>query len=265
MLKEIRQALTGLSLAIAFGLSAPAMAGGEHGVEMAPYRGELCDTASLQRGAAIYMNYCSGCHSLQYMRYKGMGEGIGIRDLKTGEVLEALIQDKLNFVSQGVQDPIKTAMPTADAEGWFGVAPPDLTLVARVRGTEWLYNYLTGFYEDPSRPWGVNNRVFPDVGMPHVLEVLQGKQTPVFRKVNYVIDGQNLEKDELDHLELTQPGLLSPAEYDQAVTDLVNFLDYAGEPMKLQRQSLGVWVLLFLGVFLVFALLLKREFWKDVH
>jgi ubiquinol-cytochrome c reductase cytochrome c1 subunit len=240
------------------------MAGGQS-FALDKFEGQLCDESSLQRGAGVFMNYCAGCHSLQYMRYKSLGEGIGIRDVATGEALEDLIQEKLNLVTDKVHDPILSAIPSADAESWFGVAPPDLTLVARVRGTDWLYTYLRSFYKDPSRPWGVNNLVFPDVGMPHVMVALQGVQAPVMKTVSVeTADGVH-EHEVVDHLELIEAGQLSPEAYDQLVTDLVNFLEFTGEPIKLERQRLGVWVMLFLVIFMLFTWLLKREYWKDVH
>jgi ubiquinol-cytochrome c reductase cytochrome c1 subunit len=250
---------------LTFGASAASMAN-EQAIALQQYDGQLCDDASLQRGAGVFMQYCAGCHSLQYMRYKALGEGIGIRDPKTGQVMEELINTQLNVVSDKVHDPIVSAIPAEDAEQWFGVVPPDLTLVARVRGTNWLYSYLKSFYQDDTRPWGVNNLVFPDVGMPHVLVNLQGVQTPVMRTVELSSANGGVSHHEVvDHLTLSEPGILTEKEYDQLVTDLVNFLDFAGEPIKLERQRLGVWVMLFLAVFLLFAWLLKREYWKDVH
>lgn len=226
---------------------------------------DLCDSASLQRGAKLYMNYCQGCHSLEHVRYKNMGGDIGIKD-QEGEVLETIVQKNLNFVTDKVTDPIKSAMTKKQGEDWFGVAPPDLTLVARVRGKDWVYSYLKSFYHDESRPWGVNNLVFPDVGMPHVLHELQGTQIPHFEKVRFEDDaGTFHEQKVVKRLELAEKGLMSDAEYDRAVTDLVNFLDYMGEPHKLERKRMGVWVILFLVIFTLFAYLLKREYWKDVH
>lgn len=225
----------------------------------------LCDKASLQRGASLYINYCMGCHSLQFVRFNDMAKDIGIVD-KKGKVLEKLVNENLNFISEKATDPLLAAIPKKDAQAWFGVAPPDLSLVARSRGKDWLYTYLRTFYQDPQRPWGVNNLVFPDVGMPHILLGLQGIQVPVYTSVEMIDDeGKSYQKKVIDHLELQTPGTLSKEEYDKAVTDLVNFLDYVGEPHKQERERLGVWVLLFLVVFVLFAYLLKREFWKDVH
>jgi ubiquinol-cytochrome c reductase cytochrome c1 subunit len=211
------------------------------------------------------MNHCAGCHSLQYVRYKDMAKDIGIVD-KKGIVLEKLVNSNLNFTSDKATDPILVATPKKESMKWFGVAPPDLSLAARVRGTDWLYTYLRSFYIDPKRPWGVNNVVFPDVGMPHILLTLQGTQVPVYKTETLHDDeGKPYEKQIISHLELKTPGTLTKDEYDKAMTDLVNFLDYVGEPHKLERQRLGVWVLLFLVVFTLFAYLLKREYWKDVH
>lgn len=260
----MRAFLKGAS-AIVLALFASVAGASEDHVVLEKYPGQLCDQASLQRGAGVFAQYCQGCHSLQYMRYSGMGADIGIVDRQSGELLEQIIKDNLNFVSDKVTDPMVSAISRDDAQKWFGVAPPDLTLIARVRGTDWLYSYLKGFYADPSRPWGVNNAVFPDVGMPHILLPLQGKQAPVYKTVVLQTQGETVEQKVIDHLELVEPGSLDPQAYDQLVTDLVNFLDYAAEPVKLERERMGVWVILFLVVFLLFAWLLKREYWKDIH
>lgn len=240
-------------------------AGGSYELPLKKVHNDLNDKASLQRGAGIYMNYCAGCHSLIQTRYRQVAQDIGIVD-REGEVLEKLVQTHLNFTSDKVTDPIKVAMPAEQAEGWFGVVPPDLSLVTRSRGKHWLYSYLHGFYLDESRPWGVNNVYFPNVGMPHVLAPLQGVQTAV-HKTNVLPKQGDLtpEKEVINAVVLNQPGELSPEEYDQVVTDLVNFLDYVGEPHQLLRKKIGVWVILFLVIFTSFAYLLKREYWKDVH
>ena len=234
-------------------------------VSLQKVKNDLCDKASLQRGARIYVNYCQGCHSLEHVRYKSMAADIGILS-QEGEVLETIVQKNLNFISDKVTSPMKAAIPKKDAEEWFGVAPPDLTLTARVRGTNWVYTYLKSFYQDESRPWGVNNLVFPDVGMPHVLYELQGVQIPHFENIRFESeDGTFHEQKIVERLELASPGALSETEYDRAITDLVNFLDYVGEPHKLERKRIGIWVILFLIIFTLFAYLLKREYWKDVH
>jgi ubiquinol-cytochrome c reductase cytochrome c1 subunit len=208
---------------------------------------DISDSASLQRGAKLFMNECSGCHSLKYTRYDSLAKGIQITD-EEGKVLEKIVKDNLMFVGDSISSPINSAMASKDAESWFGVAPPDLSLEARYRGVDWLYTYLRSFYVDPKRPWGVNNLVYPDVAMPHVLLNLQGEQ---------VLTDNGLK--------LVNKGSLTPEQYDLAVADLVNFLSFVSEPVQLERRKIGVWVLVFLGIFLVFSYLLKREYWKDVH
>lgn len=234
---------------------------------------DLADSASLQRGAQLYMNYCMGCHSLEHARYERTANDLGIP-------LD-LFEKYLKFdASAKIGDLMQNAMATKDGKQWFGAAPPDLTLIARARGPEWLYTYLRTFYADPSRPYGVNNKVFPDVGMPHMLLELQGMQEcapgPAHAANGGVLrdplsgeeklygdDGKPLNP--CGRLKVAQPGSMEPAEYDKAMRDLVNFLTYIGEPIQLQRQRIGIYALLFLAVFFVFAWLLNREYWKDVH
>lgn len=241
----------GVLLALSFTLSAA-----ESTVPLEKSPAALCDKASLQRGAALYMHYCAGCHSLSYTRYDAVARGIGLFNEK-GELLDALAQKTLNFGGEKLTEAVISAMDKTEAEQWFGKAPPDLTLVARVRGTDWLYSYLRSFYIDPTRPWGVNNLIYPLVGMPHALIGLQGTQKALFKN-------ENTEHPEFLGFEIVQPGLLTPTQYDAAVADIVNFLEFVSEPQKLERKRMGGWVLLFLVVFLVFAFLLKREYWKDV-
>lgn len=259
--KVYRIAIIGL-LSLAFSGQLQAS---QEGPQLEKVQNNLCEKASLQHGAALYMNYCSGCHSLKYARFEDVARDIGIVD-NDGQVLDQLVNENLNFLTDKITSPIQNALPKEDGEKWFGVAPPDLSLVARSRGKDWLYTYLKGFYADEKRPWGVNNIIFPDVGMPHILAELQGVQSPIYKKITVTDDeGHSFEKQVVDHLELTKPGLMTPQEYDKAVTDLVNFLVYVGEPHKLERERLGVWVLLFLVILALFAYLLKREYWKDVH
>lgn len=213
---------------------------------------DLHDKASLQRGAQLFMNYCLGCHSMQYQRYNRT-----FRDL---EIPEELGSENLQFTGERVGDLITNAMTAEDAGTWFGTAAPDLTLVARVRGADWIYTYLRSFYVDESRPFGVNNTVFPAVGMPHVLQELQG--VPRKTTEERMIDGEMQAVDV--GIKADGSGLMSEAEYDQAALDLTNFMVYTGEPMMLQQQRIGWYVFGFLLVFLVFAVLLKREFFKDV-
>jgi len=240
--------------------------------------GDITDQASLQRGAQLYINNCLGCHGLKYERYDSIAQGIGITD-EAGNVLDKVVKDNLLFTGDKITDPIVTAMATTDAEKWFGTAPPDLTLVARVRGKDWLYTYLKSFYHDPSKPWGTNNLVFPDVAMPHVLVSLQGIQEPRYVKASVAGSGSGAsaagsvaeagggttEKAVIQSLELVIPGTMTLEQYDHAVADLVNFLSYVAEPVQVKRQHTGALVLVFLGIFLVFSYLLKREYWKDVH
>lgn len=219
------------------------------------------DHSSLQRGAKYYMNFCSGCHSLQYMRYNRLAKDGGITD-NDGNVADKLLRDNLIFTGQKVGDLIKTSLDKGTAAKWFGTPPPDLTLEARLRGADWLYNYLLGFYEDPSRPWGVNNVIFKDVGMPHVLAELQGKQRPVYRH-HKAADGS--DKQTIVGLELAEPGSMKPTEYRQMVNDMVNFLSYTANPVKEQSKRIGYFALLFLSVLFVLSWALKKEYWKDVH
>jgi ubiquinol-cytochrome c reductase cytochrome c1 subunit len=208
---------------------------------------------SLQRGARLFVNYCLSCHAAGLMRYERMGQALGISELEVAE--------NLMFTGGKVGDLMTVATDPEDAVEWFGTVPPDLSVIARSRSVDWLYTYLRSFYLDPSRVTGVNNLVFPDVGMPDVLWELQGWQKPVITTVK---DTDGTERKVIE-LELEEPGLMSPKEFDRAVRDLVNFLDYMAEPGKHDRQALGVKVILFLLVFLVVAYLMKKEFWKDVH
>ncbi|MFQ5643234.1 MAG: cytochrome c1 [Thiogranum sp.] len=215
---------------------------------------EPTNQESLQRGAKIFVNYCMGCHSARYQRYNRLGRDLGISD---EDVIENLM-----FTGEKIGDQMDIAMTKDMGKKWFGAAPPDLTLVARVRGTDWLYTYLRTFYQDDSRPFGVNNQVFSNVGMPNVLWELQGTQKAVYETV---VDDEGHEHQVLEGLELEQAGSQTPAEFDRTVRDLVNFLAYMGEPIKQERQSLGIKVMLFLFVFFILAYLLKKEYWKDIH
>ena len=211
---------------------------------------DLHNQQSLQRGAKVFVNYCLSCHSAQFQRYNRMARDIGLTD---NQVIENLM-----FASDKVGSTMTVAMSRADGKTWFGAAPPDLSLTARSRGVDWLYTYLRTFYVDETRPFGVNNVVFPSVGMPHVLWELQGVQKAVYKKDEH-------GNDVIDRLEIVEPGKLTPVEYDQTVRDLVGFLSYVSEPVQLERKALGVKVILFLLVLLVVAYLLKKEYWKDVH
>ncbi|WP_196141109.1 cytochrome c1 [Aliikangiella sp. G2MR2-5] len=250
-----------------------------------------------QNGAQIYMNNCMGCHALSFQRYKRTAT-----DLK---IPEDVMLDNLIFTGGKIGDLMTNNMNKKAAANWFGAAPPDLSLIARSRGNHWLYNYLRGFYQDESRPYGVNNGVFKDVGMPHVLELMQGIQAKTeqvkglendieYAKADIanarkqIEDGNDVEaarkvlsaaeklvhekeaelvklSKEGKYFEIVQEGNLNPEEFDHAMTDLVYFLDYVGEPIKQERKRLGVWVLLFILGFGVLAYFLKKEYWKDIH
>src|SRR5690554_1344747 len=213
---------------------------------------DLHDKASLQRGAQLFMNYCLGCHSMQYQRYN--------RTFKDLEIPEELGMENLQFTGEKVGDLITNAMASTDASNWFGTPAPDLTLVSRVRGADFIYTYLRSFYADDSRPFGVNNDVFENVGMPHVLEELQGTPRRVYEQ--RMVDGEMT--DVYVGIRADGNGTMSPEEFDQAMLDLTNFLVYTGEPMILERQRMGYFVIGFLIVFLILTILLKKEYWRDI-
>ena len=220
-----------------------------NGVKLQSVDIDLDDFASIQRGAKHYVTYCLGCHSAKYMRYKRIAMDL--------EVDEAIMLAEIAPEGANIYDQMHTAMNARDSKKWFGVMPPDLSLISRSRGGDWLYSYLKGFYVDKSKPLGVNNTVFKDVGMPNVLWKLQGIQEPVIESVH----GQ----DVVTYLKLQNDGTLSAKEFDTMITELVNFLVYVGEPVQLKRLQMGKYVLFFLLMFTVIAYLLKKEYWKDVH
>ncbi len=215
---------------------------------------DLANQASLQKGAKTFVNYCLNCHSASFMRYSRMAKDLGLS--------EEEVQQNMLFTGAKIGEPMTIAMPKEQAKKWFGVVPPDLSVIARARGVDWVYTYLKSFYADPARPFGVNNLVFKDVGMPHVLGELQGIPQAVYGESHE--EGAHGKKIVVGSKPGT-PGKQTEAEYDQTVRDLVNFIAYMGEPAKLERQKLGVKVLLFLLFFTVLAYLLKKEYWKDVH
>lgn len=230
-----------------------AWASGGHGPELEHADVDLKDKASLQRGAKYFVNYCMGCHSLKYSRYNRVAEDIGITDAQTRKYLI--------FGDQKPGDLMTVSLRPEDGEKWFGTEIPDLTLVTRWRDPDWVYTYLKSFYVDDSRPYGVNNLVFPDVGMPHALAGLQGVQEAVYK------GGEHHEgaAEHITGLKLVEPGTLTVEEYDNMARDITNFLTYVGEPIKLERKRLGVYVLLFLGLMFYLTYNLKKEYWKDVH
>lgn len=219
--------------------------------------------ASLQRGTKLFINYCSGCHSLNFIRYNQLANDIGILD-KNGKLDEHLVKESLIFTGVNIRNSVQVAMQKEDALNWFGVAPPDLSVIARARGVDWVYTYLLSFYQDPERPFGVNNLLFHETAMPDVLANLRGTQVPVYQKQVIRIGNRTLEQKTISYLGSTEPGMMSPQQFDTAVTDIVNFLAYVAEPSKKARQQIGFWVVGFLLVFAVVAFLLKKEYWKDI-
>ena len=243
-----------LSLALILGL-APLVSWGAGDkscgqIDCYDFKPDIEDQASLQRGAAVFVNYCQGCHEAKYSRYERVGTDL--------DIPPELVEENLIFDDTKIGSHMTNAMPGELSKKWFGVVPPDLTLAARARGPEWIYTYLRTFYIDENRPLGVNNRVFKDVGMPHVLLELQGEQR--------CLPGEDPAHEPCAEMRvLSDTGALSPAEYEQAIEDLTNFMVYMAEPIALERKRLGLFVFLFLAFFLVFAWLLNREYWKDVH
>ncbi|MCH6484058.1 cytochrome c1 [Pseudoxanthomonas sp. LH2527] len=213
---------------------------------------DLSDRASLQRGAQLYMNYCAGCHSLKYMRYSRMAEDLGLT--------EDEVMNNLNFTGAKFGEQVQVSMPAAGGEKWFGKMPPDLSVISRVRGSDWIYTYLKSFYLDESRPLGWNNKLFPNASMPNPLWELQGLQHAEFGQPDAATGERHVES-----LKVTQAGRQDAREFDQTARDITNFLEYVGEPAALKRQSIGVWVILFLSALTFLAYLLKQEYWKDVH
>lgn len=277
--RGLRATLAWVTLSIAaMAVSPTAMAAGA--MALLSSDADLDDRASLQHGAKVFVNYCQGCHSLDYMRYKRVGDDLGID--------EQQVIDNLMFASDRVVDEMTIAMPDEDSQAWFGVKPPDLSVIARSRGPDWIYSYLLAFYRDdnPARPFGVNNIVFDSAAMPHVLWSLQGHQrlvagelpenmvsvhptklrmsgdTLFVHKEALTEDGEHVEV--IDKLEVATPGTLAPGQYRRTVRDLVNFLNYVAEPAKLVRYDLGLWIVLFLIGFFFLTRALYKEYWKDV-
>ena len=236
--------------ALAFGLFT-SQAFASEGGNLQQSGARLDDLASLQRGAQLYMNYCSGCHSLKYLRYSRMAEDLGLS--------EEEVMTNLNFTGAKFGEPVISHMPADSAKTWFGKDPPDLSLEARAKGVDFIFNYLNSFYLDPSRPVGWNNTVFPNASMPNPLWELQGLQSAVHG------EAKPGEEAVVEKLEITTPGRMTPEQFRGATRDLTTFLEYAAEPAALERQSIGVWVILFLAGLTFLLYLLKHEYWKDVH
>jgi ubiquinol-cytochrome c reductase cytochrome c1 subunit len=255
-----RKALLAAWLLAAGSACAAAEAGGGAGADWASWHAadDVANTASVQRGARNFMGYCAGCHSLKYERYSRLASDLHI----SAEELQQYL------LPPGAKpaDYILTSMPAGDAATWFGKTPPDLSLMARARGNDYLYQFLKTFYVDSTTPTGVNNLRLAATSMPAVLSELEGLKRAVFRDEQRPgTDGKPMTEQVFDHFEALAPGRLSAAQYDEFVHDTVNFLDYVGEPTQLERRALGVWVVLFLLVFTCLAWLLKQEYWKDVH
>ncbi len=217
--------------------------------ELEPANNDVGDVQSLQRGVRNFMNYCSGCHAAKYVRFNSMADDL--------ELTEDHLIENLMFNAEQTFETIETSMAADDAERWLGRAPPDMSLMARARTTDYTLNFLKGFYLDPDSPTGVDNRVLPGTAMPHVLWELQGFQTGVFT------EDENGTKI-FDHFEPLTSGSMSSDEFDSFARDTVNFLEYISEPVRSTRRFLGFWVLGFLAVFWIFASLLKKQVWKDV-
>ena len=228
-------------LALSLGFSASAAEEGGH-VEQAG--SNTRDIASVQRGARLFVNYCLSCHSAKYMRYNRLAEDLNLS--------EEMVMENFVFSDAKIGDTMDIAMQPQDAQAWLNKAPPDLSLIARSRGPDWLFGYMKSFYKDERGGW--NNLSLPNAAMPNVLWELQGIQE--------LVPG---EEGKPAHLSLATPGLQSPEEFEESVRDIVTFLDYLSEPAKLQRERIGIWVMLFLTVFAGFAYALKAEYWRDVH
>jgi ubiquinol-cytochrome c reductase cytochrome c1 subunit len=238
-----------LSMTLALGLlvGSTQVLASEGGAELPSAGVNLRDQASLQRGARLFFNYCVGCHSLRFQRYSRIAEDLGLTEKE--------VMDNLNFTGAKFGEPVISHMPAELGKQWFGKAPPDLSLEVRAKTADWVYGYLNSFYVDPSRPVGWNNTVFPNASMPFPLWELQGVQTAVKKHGS----------EDVEKLELSQPGRMTPAQYQQAARDLTNFLAYVSEPAAMQRHAYGIWVILFLAFFTLLAYALKKEYWKDVH
>jgi ubiquinol-cytochrome c reductase cytochrome c1 subunit len=216
---------------------------------------DTADLASLQRGARNFMNYCNGCHAVKYLRYQRMADDMKIPPAALSASLIAPGSSNLDYIT--------TAMPAADALNWFGKVPPDLSLIARSKGVDYIYRFLKTFYVDPKQATGTNNLAYPGTAMPAVLSSLEGVKAVVFRAA---APGAAAEQQKpVDHFQQLAPGQLNAAEYDAFVRDIVNFLDYAGEPAQIERHAEGIWVVLFMVMLTIFVWLLKKEYWKVVR
>jgi len=216
------------------------------------------DHEALQRGAKVFFDKCQGCHGLKYIRYIDLANGIGLKETKDKSLIQ-IIKETLIHSNDSINENniIESSINKENGMKWFGKVIPDLSLISRYRGDDWIYTYMQSFYKDTSRPWGVNNLIFPDVGMPHILLNLQGLQ--VLKQDNI----KNNVPNEL--LELIEKGDLSQEEYNNLIKDLVTFLSYVGEPIQSERKTIGYWVLGFLSILTILVFLLKREYWRDIN
>ncbi len=266
---KMKNVLRGLGLLVLLLPGTHALAASASNYPMEPMEPNLRDLPSLQNGWRLYVNYCLGCHSLQYQRYERTADDLGVP--------HDIAMEQLVFTGQKIGERMTTAMQPDLAKQWFGAPPPDLTMVTRLKneGPGWIYNYLKTFYIDESRPFGVNNKVFPNVGMPNVLAELQGVQRSDCIQMPKLAANGGEQRDPLTGSAVTEErcgqlvveegtGLLTPEEFDQAAYDIANFLYYTGEPSRLERHRTGVYVILFLIILFVFTFLLGREFQKDV-
>jgi ubiquinol-cytochrome c reductase cytochrome c1 subunit len=248
---KFKQVASVMALGACLFTSQAMAAGGS--VHLEPAEIEPDNVASLQRGARNFMNYCSGCHSAQYVRYNTIGKSLGLSE-------EQLV-DNLMFNAEKTFETIKSSMPPADAARWYGTPPPDMSLMARAKGADYVYNFLKGFYVSPDSPTGVNNTVLAGTSMPHVLWELQGYQSAHFEHHENE-DGSATTT--FEGFEQLSPGSMDAEAYDDFVRDTVNFLAYIAEPIRSDRRKLGVWVIMFLIFFLILSVQLKKQIWKDV-
>ena len=238
-------------------VAASPAAASEGGVRLDRAPIDATDVISLQQGARTFVNYCLNCHSASLMRWNRLGE-LGLN--------ESQISDNLILTGAKIGELMNVSMTRKDARKWFGAAPPDLSVIARSRGADWLYSYMRGFYRDPARPTGWNNTVYENVGMPNPMWQLQGERVRVEEtaKGGDAKEGHGGTHKETK-LEMVKPGSMTAVQYDETVRDLVNFLVYVGEPAATSRKQIGIFVLLFLFALWPLVYALKREFWKDVH
>ncbi len=260
MKKLITQLVVLVSSAV---ISGSVMAAGGGGAVLDKVYLNMSDKASLQNGAKLFVNYCLSCHSAQYARYNRVAEDLDIPLYR--------LKENLMFTTDKEGDLMTTTMPPKDAEKWFGVTPPDLTLVARVRNPDWIYTYLRAFYQDDSSPSGWNNSLFENVAMPHAMYELQGVQKLVGKveadhsagDAHAAVGDYKIVGDA--KFELTHSGIMNPEEFDKAMADLTGFLTYLGEPAQLKRKKLGVYSIVFVLLLMGLCLLLKKEYWRDIH